>query len=402
MINKSHILQWVITPLFLLSILGVAERGAVAAEKTPFAIGYLELEGDSRYEAPRAYAGIEVRPRHRPFDGAKIAIRDSRITGRALGLRFSLQRATADTPDGLAKELDRLNQESGIRFFLVDAPSDVLSALSVSAQGRDILLFNITEPDDMLRGSACTANLMHTIPSQAMLSDALAQFMVASRWEDILVLKGEFPEDAAIAEAFLASAQKYGLSIADVRDFVLGSDPRERHKNNIALLTSGTDYDAVFVADSLGQVGRYIPYQTASPRPVVGSEGLLSGAWNWAWERHGAPQLNQRFERKINRRMGNKDWAAWAAVRAIVESRARAGAFDFASISAYLKGPDMILDGYKGTPMSFRPWDNQLRQPILIHTHNAVIDRAPLEGFLHPTQYMDTLGYDAPEKRCQF
>jgi len=402
MINKSRILGRTVLPLLVLLIMLLPGYGALSAEKTSFVIGYLELEGDQRYEAPRAYAGIEVRPRYRPLDGAEIAIRDSRITGRTLGLKFSLQYANADTPDGLKAELDRLNEDVGIQYFLVDASSVLLSTLSEHVRGRDILLFNATEPDDTLRGSACAANLMHTIPSQAMLRDALAQFMVASRWEDILVLKGEFPEDAVITEAFVASARKYGLTIVEVRDFVLGSDPRERHKNNIALLTSGVDYDAVFVADSLGQVARYIPYQTARPRPVVGSEGLLSGAWNWAWERHGAPQLNQRFERKINRRMGNKDWAAWAAVRAIVESRARSGAPDFASISAYLKGPDMILDGYKGTPMSFRPWDNQLRQPILIHTHNAVIGRAPLEGFLHPTQYMDTLGYDAPEKRCQF
>ena len=187
-----------------------------------------------------------------------------------------------------------------------------------------------------------------------------------------------------------------------VRDFVLGSDPRDREQNNIALLTTGVDYDAVFVADSLGQVGRYVPYQTASPRPVIGSEGLIAAAWHWAWERHGAPQLNQRFERRMGRRMEDRDWAAWAAVKAIVEAVARTDNADFATIAAYLKGPDFILDGYKGAAMSFRSWDNQLRQPLLIHTYNAVIERAPLEGFLHATQYMDTLGYDAPEKRCRY
>jgi len=112
--------------------------------------------------------------------------------------------------------------------------------------------------------------------------------------------------------------------------------------------------------------------------------------------------LNQRFERRMGRRMEDRDWAAWAAVKAIVEAVARTGGSDFSQTAAYLKGPDMILDGYKGAAMSFRSWDNQLRQPLLIHTSNAVIERAPLEGFLHSTQYMDTLGYDAPENRCRF
>jgi len=405
MINKAEVLARSLLSVLLLFVALLPARVALSAEKTPFTIAYLQLSGDPRYEAPRAYAGIEVRSRHRPFDGAAIAVRGSRIIGRALGLKFSLQRATAETTDGLMSELNRLNNEENVKFFLVDASADVLTTLSKHVRGRDILLFNVSAPDDVLRSDACAANVMHTVPSRAMRNDALAQFMIARRWKHVLVLKGEFPEDTAIAEAFLASARKYGLSISEVRDFVLGSDPRQRHKNNIALLTSGVDYDAVFVADSLGQVGRYVAYQTALPRPVVGSEGLIAEAWHWTWERHGAPQLNQRFERKINRHMGSKDWAAWVAVKAIVEALARSGArsgkTDFKSVSAYLKSPKMVLDGYKGLPMSFRSWDNQLRQPILIHTHNAVIGRAPLDGFLHQKQYMDTLGYDAPENRCR-
>lgn len=379
-----------------------ATAPAMAAEKTPLAIGYLEIEGDPRYEAPRAYAGIEVRPRFRPVDGALLSMRESRIIGRALNVDFSLERAAAETADILSREMDRLNRDMGVEFFLVDAAAGVLRALAAHAKGRDILIFNVSDRDNSLRATSCSANLMHTIPSRAMLTDAMAQFLVASRWSDILVLKGEFPEDAEIADSFRASAGKFGLDLVDTRDFVLGSDPREREKNNIALLTTGVEYDAVFVADSLGQVGRYVPYQTAAPRPVVGSEGLVAGTWHWAWERHGAPQLNQRFERRIGRRMEDTDWAAWVAVKAVVEAVARTGSTQFAAISAYLKGKDLTLDGYKGTPMNFRPWDNQLRQPILIHTHNAVIARAPLEGFLHASQYMDTLGYDAPEKRCRF
>ncbi len=384
-----------------IAALGMAGMAA-AAQKTPFAIGYLEIDGDARYEAPRAYAGIDVRPRFRPVDGAELSVRESKVIGRALNLEFSLRRARADTAAALAREMDRLKADQGIGFFVADLPAEVLTALGEHAKGRDMLLFNVSAPDDALRAGACAATIMHMIPSRAMLADAMAQFLVASRWREILILKGEFPEDAAIAGAFQAAAQKYGLTIVETRDFVLGNDPRERQKNNIALLTTGVDYDAVFVADSLGQVGRYVPYQTASPRPVIGSEGLMANAWHWAWERHGAPQLNQRFERRMGRRMEDRDWAAWAAVKAVIEAVARSGGTDFAGVAAYLKSPELNLDGYKGPALSFRPWDNQLRQPVLIHTHNAVIERAPLEGFLHATQYMDTLGYDGPENRCGF
>ena len=72
------------------------------------------------------------------------------------------------------------------------------------------------------------------------------------------------------------------------------------------------------------------------------------------------------------------------------------------SALADITGAASVIERHKGAAMSFRPWDTRLRQPLLIHTHNAGIERAPLEGFLHATQYMDTLGYDAPAKRCRF
>ena len=34
--------------------------------------------------------------------------------------------------------------------------------------------------------------------------------------------------------------------------------------------------------------------------------------------------------------------------------------------------------------------------------HNAVIASAPLDGFLHQTNTLDTLGRDQPESACRF
>ena len=51
--------------------------------------------------------------------------------------------------------------------------------------------------------------------------------------------------------------------------------------------------------------------------------------------------------------------------------------------------------------MNFRPWDGQLRMPMMLATHNAVIAVAPLDGFLHQTNTLDTLGTDEPEHKCQ-
>lgn len=264
------------------------------------------------------------------------------------------------------------------------------------------MFFNVRHADDRLRGADCAAGLFHTLPSHAMVMDALAQFLFKKAWRDVLVLAGVEEEDRILRDAFRRSAEKFRLRIADERDFVLSNDPRERDQNNIALLTSGKDYDVVFLADSVGEFGRYVPYNVNRPRPVIGSEGLGSSAWHWTWERHGAPQLNQRFDRIGKRRMQATDFAGWAAVRSVIEAVVRTRSTHIPTLRAFMTSDAFTFDAYKGAPANYRPWNHQLRQPILLHTENAVVARAPIEGFLHEKNNLDTLGADERESRCAF
>ncbi|MDX1605285.1 MAG: hypothetical protein R3202_03770, partial [Candidatus Competibacterales bacterium] len=96
------------------------------------------------------------------------------------------------------------------------------------------------------------------------------------------------------------------------------------------------------------------------------------------------------------------DWAAWMAVKAVVEAMLRTRSTDFTPVRDYLLGEELVLDGFKGNRLNFRPWDHQLRQPLLLITANWVVARAPLRGFLHQTNNMDTLGFDRRDSRCEF
>ena len=374
---------------------------ASTVEVQTVTIGYAEIVDDPRYDEKRAYARIRVKPHDRPVAGAEVAIRSSQIFARALNINFELNRIEAENATDLVERITYLNKNSGIQFFIVDADAEVLSFAANATTGMNLLLFNISEYSDQLRGSKCQAHMMHVIPSYAMLTDALNQYLAFKKWDNVLLLKGPESGDAAFAAAFTRSAKRFGINIEAVRDFVPGNDPRERDQNNLLLMTSGSDAELVFVSDIEGEFGRYVPYQAQNPLPVVGTEGLQAASWHWAWERHGAPQLNQRFERHAKRRMRSTDWAAWAAVKSIVESVLRTKSTEFETIGAYLRSDRLNLDAYKGNPVSYRSWDNQLRQPVLLHTYNAVTGRAPIRGFLHPTENMDSLGYDQNETRCQ-
>ena len=377
---------------------GAAPPASAAPEE--LAIGYLALKKDPRYARKRTYARFLTQPLGSPYVGAKVAIEESRFVGAALGVELKLKRRRANSATALVEVALEL-AGAGVQYLLIDAPGPVVDEVARATRGTDLLLFNVSARDDVLRQAQCQAHLLHVIPSHAMLMDALVQYLVSRKWREVLVLIGPRPEDEQLATAFERSAKRFGAEIVEQRPFVLSNDPREREKNNVALLTAGVDYDVVFVADTDGEFARDVPYQTVRPRLVVGTEGLAASSWHWAWERHGAPQLENRFEKRAKRPMRAVDWAAWASVKAVVEAVLRTEGVVFATVRDYLLGDQIVLDGFKGNRMNFRPWSRQLRQPILLITHNWVVERAPLRGFLHQTNNLDTLGFDARDTRCE-
>jgi len=371
-----------------------------AADKV-VTIAYLELDDDPRYREKQMQARYPGQPWGRPYAGAEVALKESRFAGAATGVEFRLSHHSEADVQAASATIERLAEE-GVKYFLLDLPGDAVAEIASRTRGRELLLFNLSALDDALRQGECQEHLLHLAPSHAMLADTLAQFLVARKWPEVLVLQGPNPEDAKLLAAFKRSARRFGLKIEEVRPFILGRNPRERSANNVALLTSGADYDVVFVADANGEFARDVPYQIQKPRPVVGSAGLVPDWWHWAWERHGAPQLNGRFLKRAQRPMTGYDWSAWVGVKAVVESVVRTQGSDFQKVRAYMLSDELILDGFKGNRLAFRPWDHQLRQPLFLTTHNWVVARAPLEGFLHQTNNLDSLGFDKPDSNCRF
>ncbi len=378
------------------------DRALAAGEAKPFAFLYVSLAGDPHYAQAKGYTGLVLRDRKSPIEGAKAAIRESRVIGRSIGVKFTFAHVELETAGNAADAVAGLLAQKPAKAVLLDLPLAPFRAVVRRFSDRDdVMFFNIRHRDDVLRQSQCATSLFHALPSNRMLTDAMAQYLKSRGWSRVLVLARETQEDQNLADRFTDSAKKFGLTIADRRAFVLGNDPRERDKNNIALLTGGARYDVVFLADGEGEFGRYVPFATYRPRPVVGTDGLVASAWHWTWERYGAPQLNQRFDRRASRRMAAQDWAAWVAVRAVVEAVARSASTDVATIKQTLTDDKFAIDLYKGLAGSFRPWDHQLRQPILLHTYNAVIARAPIEGYLHKDNILDSLGIDISESVCR-
>ena len=380
----------------LLAVAFLIVAGAAAAKD--LRIGYLSLADDPRYVQDWGYARLIVPPPIHTVDGARMAVSDLAFVAEAVNLNPVLD-ARASGPDGLAASLQAMVADGAVAVVL-DLPAAMVEVVAKAAADLPVTLINATAPEDRLR-TACYPNMLHSGPSLRMTMDSYVQYLRAMNWLKVLVLVGEDPSDQGLADAFASSAERLRLEIVDSRSFTLAANPAAREGNNVRLLTSGLDYDVVFVADTRGEFSRYIPYATQLPRPVIGSAGLTAQAWHWAMERDGATQVSSRFDKMTNgRKMSSADWSVWVAVKSVIAAYSKVQGEDQAAVLAYLKSPKFRLDGSKGVTLNYRSWDGQLRMPILLSTWDAVIAIAPVEGYLHPDTTLDTLGADQAEFVC--
>ena len=365
-------------------------------------IAFVDLEGDPRHEPVRAYERMVLKLREHPFAGAQVGIEEAQILSRVLKIDFALERIRVKSVAEAAPAVLQALESRDIRFFIVDLPAEAFKPLTAAVRGREMLLFNATAQEDWLRRELCVREVVHTAASLAMRMDALVQYLVSRKWRDVLVLQGPLPPDAVVTKAFEQSVKKFGARIVAHQHFKSGTDPREREQNNPALLSAiNRDYDVVFVADHAFDFARQVPYHTVRARPVVGSIDLEATAWHWTWEHNGAPQVNSRFQKlTAGRHMEGTDWAAWIAVKMVLQAALRTRSTEFDRQRKFIVD-EGTFDGNKGLAVSVRPWDHQLRQAILLAAPYSVVARAPVEGFLHKTNDLDTLGDDEPETPCR-
>jgi len=374
-----------------------AATAAQAGDAVPLQvrIGYLGYRPDpgpllSNVIAEPADAGLR---------GAELAIIDSNSTGRFLKHDYRLESANVDTPEALL-EAARAQHAQGLRLFVVNAPGESLRQLSAALP--DSLLFNAGSPDDNLRTTDCLGNVLHTLPDRATLADALIQFSVVRKWQRALLIIGQTPEDQAYAAALRRAMKRFGMKIVAEKPWQFDNDQRRSAQADMPLFTQAAEYDVVLVADERGDFGEYVPYQTWFPRPVAGTQGLTPTGWHKTVETYGAAQLQKRFEALAGRWMNDRDFAAWIAVRSIAAAVSKLRQDDPFAIRQLALGDELPLDGFKGRKLSYRSWNGQLRQPIPLVQPRALVSTSPQDGFLHPSNEMDSLGFDQPEVTCRY
>jgi len=383
------------------SVIFIFSSLSAFAVEAPLLVEVTYLKRAEEKRIPLSLLDLPIEDNGTP--GARLGLRDNQTTGRFLGQEHTLEEVVVGEDESIVTVYKEL-LASGRRLFLADlGATDLLTIADIDPHA---LLFNIRAQDDRLRDGDCRANILHVPPSRGMLTDALAQYLNWKRWNRIVLVTGRYDTDKAYAEAFRRSARRFGLKIVDEKDWTAAPGARRTDSGHhslqqeVPVFTQFKDHDVVVVADEEDEFGEYLSYRSTRPRPVAGTHGLLSTAWHRTQEQWGATQIQRRFEKLAGRWMTDRDYAAWASMRALGEATTNTRSNKVADIRAFLLSDKLKLAGFKGVPLSFRRWNGQLRQPILLVAPRVLISVSPQQGFLHEFSTLDTMGLDVSETSC--
>jgi ABC transporter substrate binding protein (PQQ-dependent alcohol dehydrogenase system) len=339
--------------------------------------------------------------------GARQALAENQTTGQFLEHEYRFIERIVPEDGNLVAEFEAA-LAAGERLFVADLRVEQLLELAPLADEAGALLFNTRAPDDNLRTEVCHESILHTAPSRAMKADALAQYLIWKQWPDWFLMHGTKAPDLAFADAVRRAATRFGAKIVEERayefvEFARRTDSGHAQvQRQMPVLTQDVpDYDVLVVADESDIFGEYLPYRTWDPRPVAGTQGLVPTAWSRVHEQWGGTQVQRRFEKFSGRSMTERDYNNWVAVRIIGEAVTRTSNAEPQALHDYVLGDEFEIAAFKGEPLTFRQWDQQLRQPILLVSPRVLVSVSPQEQFLHQRTPLDTLGYDEPESQCR-
>ena len=111
--------------------------------------------------------------------------------------------------------------------------------------------------------------------------------------------------------------------------------------------------------------------------------------------------LQNRFREDYGRWMAPVDFTVWMAVRSVGEAATRTRSTDPSAIADYIRSDKFELAAFKGRKLTYRDWNGQLRQPVLLAAARSMVSVSPQTGYLHQVSELDTMGFDRPESGCR-
>jgi hypothetical protein len=197
---------------------------------------------------------LDQPPLDEGVEGARLGIADNETTGRFTGQSFALLEAVVPPDEDVTARFREIAAK-GVRLVVTDLAAPELLSVAGLPEAGSTIFFNTAAPEDKLRGEDCRANLLHLLPSRAMLADALVQYLVVKRWRDILLVVGHGEGDREFAVDIRHAALKFQARIVEEKPWAFVPGARRTDTGHFAVeaevarFTQGIHYDVLVVAD---------------------------------------------------------------------------------------------------------------------------------------------------------
>ncbi len=330
--------------------------------------------------------------------GAALGLDDANALATLFGKRLRVETETASTGSEAAARASGLVRRAGAIALVGGAGMDVADALRDVSIQEPTVFVNVAAIDDRLRNERCARRTLHVAPSVSMYVDALALWLAGRQIARWALVTEDAPRAREIAAAARRAATRHGVSL-------VGADESPQivllALDGAALDEAGARRRAERATQDLAGVG----WENARALGQAGPIGAWVAGWHPDLEQFSARELNARFRRRFGAPMTELGWSAWAALKLIGEAVVRGQAHDAAGLMAFVESSPPF-DGHKGFPLTFRRWDQQLRQPLCLMGTGASADRTDGGGSLTlrgsvPGRDLDSIGTPAKESRCR-
>jgi len=424
-------------PVEILSIGYIAPAAATAA---------VRVAGNRAFEA-RAAADAGVL-------GARQGAAEMDYSARLVGRRVELLEAPAATPEEAVAQAGKLAGR-GVAVLLGGFDATTAAALSRFARAHRMLFFNVGAPDDRLRNEDCDRFTFHVEASDAMYLDAIADWFIRGL---AFLIDENAPQGIQIirrtpvrawflvtadtpAERARANRLRAALEVRHWGGRVVADAPVRGGADLPTVLAAihRAHPDLVFLLLPPGQqLAFYRSYQVARlpfeitgfpdpaaqtrsffgallrVAPTAARGGIRIVAWEPTFAAVGGPQLAERFYRRWRRPMDGPAWTSWAAVKIVSDAVTGAQTSAAEGLMRYLETSAAVFEAYQGIGMTFRPWDHQLRHPVMASRLRAPgVDETALAEMYgqfpnvlapgrQPDQVLDQLGDTAAASRCRW
>ena len=386
-----------------------------------------------------AEATEEMPPGTRPGSAAQSARLGALFVGEELAHNASLLGIDVEVLIAGAEEAEleqvaqRLVDEEGAFGLVGGFGREAASTLSSFAEEQAIPFLNIGWPGDSLRNEECNAYTFHVEPSDAMYLDALTGWFVRAGFRRWGFVFEDSERGRQLYERSLWALNERHFGGREVAQATVGADDPawedaferlRRGEPDVVLLLLDPQQQLEFLqrSSSGGEAWQVtgFPYPNTQTRAYYRTwvqsapqdENLYRGAsWEATIDSYGARELNARFLAQMGTEMDAGSWAAYQGVRILYDSAMAVRSLEGEVLREYMSSPAAVYDVWKGIGVTFRPWDQQLRQSLFL-VHLAPGEEEDLAVTLvgelpalylprtDPVERLDQLGDLEPRSRC--